>query len=1633
MTPQRAGVGTTKMSVDATDRRIAIKDLLIAAQKFDSFRIGTQIEAAAEAFITQIAEDATEDDVQGLTPEDLATLADGFWRWTSQKRADAQEIRLIEGKGAGGRALGRDILEICGPDMPFLVDSVMGEIGAQGVEVRAMFHPIVQISRDGDGLRGHGGVSLAESFIQIHMPPVAPSKRDAILMGVRETLADVRLSVSDFQAMRGRMNNAIKELSVAKTKASADEIGETISFLKWLSQDHFIFFGVRSYDYPRDNSGALASDEPDIREDLNLGILRDPLRMVLRRLNEPSVLTDKVKAYIEESAPIIVAKSNLRSRVHRRAVMDYIGVKRYGDNGEVLGEERFVGLFTAEAYDQMVRDVPLLRGKIDRVIGRADMVAGSHNDKRFRNIVENYPRDELFQIEEDDLLRIALGVQHLMDRPRAKVFVRRDRFDRFLSILVFVPRDRYNSTVRARIGVLLAEAYSGRLSAFYPMFGDAPLARVHYIIGVTPNRHDDPNIEVLEAQIGAITRTWEDGVEALGENKSLQLSRYLTGFPAGYRESFEASEALIDICELEQVSDGNVRVRAYRNTDDDQTLLRAKIYKTGEVTALSAAVPIFESMGLYVESETPYPITREQDGGHATVWVQDVRMRTANRQPLDFSVVESSFEDAFSAIWAGQAENDGFNKLILKLGVSWRDAALIRALARWRGQTGMDPSEAVQQQAVADFPDITRAILDLFKIRFDPAYGPKKAREVAAKDINATIAMLLDTVPSLDADRVLRRLVGLVNVMVRTNFYQPDTDGKPKPYMSFKIATREIAEVPAPKPYREIWVWSPQVEGAHLRFGPVARGGLRWSDRRDDFRTEVLGLVKAQQVKNAVIVPVGSKGAFFPKQLPRDGSREEVQAAAIEAYKTFLRGLLDLTDNIAGDGAITVPKRVVCWDGDDPYLVVAADKGTATFSDIANAISADYGHWLGDAFASGGSVGYDHKKMGITAKGAWEAVKRHFREMGRDTQTQAFTVIGVGDMSGDVFGNGMLLSKKIKLIAAFDHRDIFIDPDPDMDKSYKERMRMFALPRSSWADYDTKLISAGGGVFSRASKAIPLSAELKALTGLEGSEAAPTDIMHALLKSPCDLMWFGGIGTYVKAASETHGDAGDKANDLIRVNGDELCCKVIGEGANLGLTQRGRIAAAQNGVRLNTDAIDNSAGVDSSDHEVNIKILLNGLVRSGEMTGAGRDALLASMTDDVAAHVLRHNYAQTMAISVQEANAPADLDGHERFIEQLEKSGRLDRKVEYLPSAEGFRARRSAGTGLTRPELAVLTAYSKLTLFDELIASSAPDDAWFEDVLVQYFPQGCRPFSVDMGKHRLRREIIATVLSNKIVDLGGALFVDRVRESGLVEIGAVARGFAAARAIFGLDEAITEVSALDLKVPAAVQTELMGEINNLLRRQCFWLARRSHVGDSGVDITGLVSDYGAGVSGLAAMIYDVVTPTQRAALEGQVDRLRSLGTPAALAKFVVALSPLAAATDIVDIATQKGFGIEGVARLYNAIGAGLGLDDVRSAAAQARSPDHWDRVATRRLIEDYMSEQATLTSCACNYAKAQSVNGHDSKWAKAVFDGWSALNKSALERTRLAINELKASPGGWSFAKLSIANAQLKELAQNAI
>jgi glutamate dehydrogenase len=1009
------------------------------------------------------------------------------------------------------------------------------------------------------------------------------------------------------------------------------------------------------------------------------------------------------------------------------------------------------------------------------------------------------------------------------------------------------------------------------------------------------------------------------------------------------------------------------------------------------------------------------------------VWVHEFVLQDEQGEHLTFADIKLAFEAAFVAIWTGRAESDGFNRLVLELGIGWREAALIRALARYRQQSGLDPSQVVQEQALADHPGVARLVLDLFQTKFDPAVvADLPARKEQAKAVEAKIGEALQAVESLDADRVLRRIAALVGAIQRTNFYQPAADGQPKPYISFKIASRDLEDLPAPKPYREIFISAPHVEGVHLRFGPVARGGLRWSDRRDDFRTEVLGLVKAQQVKNAVIVPVGSKGGFYPKQLPRGGDRDAIQAEAIRAYKTFLSGLLDITDNIDADNKVVPPPSVVVHDGEDPYLVVAADKGTATFSDIANGVAEDYGFWLGDAFASGGSVGYDHKVMGITARGAWEAVKRHFRELGKDIQSEPFTVVGVGDMSGDVFGNGMLLSKQTKLLAAFDHRHIFLDPNPDVASSWEERDRMFKLPRSSWDDYDKSKISKGGGVFPRTLKSIPLSAEVRALFEIKAEAVSPAELMTAILKSKSELLYLGGIGTYVKAKGESNADAGDKANDAVRVNGSDLRVKVVGEGANLGLTQAGRIEFAQAGGHINTDAIDNSAGVDSSDHEVNIKILTGLLERSQQLSRAARNTLLPTMTNDVASHVLADNYDQTLALTLMESDAVSEVDSHARFMAELENRGRLDRKVEGLPGNTVLLERGAAGKGLTRPELAVLLAYGKLDLFDDIVASDAPDDPWFEATLRGYFPPAMGRYADQMQKHRLKREIIATVVGNQMVNMCGPTFATRLKAAAGCDADALVTGFTAAREILGIDALWDQVSALDGKASAAGQTALYKALAYALRSQTFWLARRAFRDKASVKT--LVDNYGPSVAELRGLTPAVLSSYEQKTVAKRVKAYVADGAPDALAQAVAALQPLTTAADLVDLANASSWTVKDVARLYHQTGAAFGFDRLRGAAGSFIGGDAFERLAVRRLIEDLLTEQTAITQAVLKFS-ANAQAGEDEVSAKAAVTSWAALRMDRVRSAKRTVEDIENAGGGWTFAKLTIANAALRELA----
>jgi len=1580
---------------------------------------------AARTFVLQAQEDWAADELPDMTQADIAQALADFWRFGERHDNDTEPAIRIRRAPHTAAKPACDLLEIAQPDCPFLVDSVMAAIAEGGFAVRAMFHPVVP------------GKTGPRSMIQVYLEPVGEDRAPALLATVSHAVADVRLAVDDYEPMRALLHRTIAELAEAPAPVADDARAEFLAFLNWLDADRFIFLGAREYEYPRTPDGGYAAEEPDFHASHGpggLGVLRDPERVVLRRNNDPAVLSAHVRRLLEVGDPVIVAKSNLKSRVHRRVYADYIGIRRYGDDGKPAGEVRLVGLFTADAYEVPVREVPLIRRKVAQVLARAGHVPGSHNDKRLRHILETWPRDELFQTGAAMLMAMARGVQHLFDRPRVRLFARRDPFDRFFSVLLYVPRDRYDTDMRIRAGVILAEAYGGHIAAHYPSFSDAPLARVHYIIGVHTGHHNDPDLTALEARIAEATRTWQDRFFALVRGATppgqvaAKLARTSDAFPAGYRDKYDAAEALIDTDAITAMpAEQPVCVRAFRHANDSNTIFRFKLYRPGEAAPLADVLPILENMGLKALIEDGFPVSlAADDGTRTTVWVHEFVLHDDHGAQLIFADVRRPFETAFVAVWRGRAENDSFNRLVLELGCSWREAALVRALARYRQQTGLDPSQAVQARALSEHPEVARLILELFATKFDPASAVTDAqRALAAAELQARIIAALQKVESLDADRVLRRLAALVGATTRTNFYQSGPDGAPKPHISFKIASRELADLPLPKPFREIFVSAPHVEGVHLRFGPVARGGLRWSDRRDDFRTEVLGLVKAQQVKNAVIVPVGSKGGFYPKNLPRGGDGSAIRTEAIRAYKTFLAGLLDLTDNIDADNKIVPPAATVVLDDHDPYLVVAADKGTATFSDIANAVAESYGFWLGDAFASGGSVGYDHKAMGITARGAWEAIKRHFRELGKDIQTEPFTVVGVGDMSGDVFGNGMLLSKQILLKAAFDHRHIFLDPNPDAAVSWQERKRLFDLPRSSWVDYDRSKISEGGGVYSRAAKTILLSPQTRAMLDLQAETVTPDELMNAILKARAELLYFGGIGCYVKARGETNADAGDKANDTIRVNGADLRAQVIGEGANLGLTQAGRIEFAQGGGRLNTDAIDNSAGVDCSDHEVNIKILTGLLERGGQLTRPERNTLLASMTDNVARLVLRHNEGQTLALTLQESDAPGELSSHTRFMIDLEQKGRLDRKVEGLPDAAALAAREKAGRGLTRPELAVLLAYGKLDLSEEIVASDAPDDPFFRATLCRYFPQALAGYAPQMENHRLRREIVATVLANDMINMCGPTFPARLRESAACDTTALAKSFTAARVILGIDAMWADIDALNGQIKACGQTALYKALAYAVRSQTFWLARLTFRSRNSVQH--LIDEHAPAVTALKALMPGLLSPFEQAETSRWARQYETDGAPPGLARAVSLLQPLTTVADLVELARATRWRTENVARLYHQIGAAFAFDRLRHAAGSLIGGDTFERLAVRRLIEDMLTEQTEVTRAVMHFAATEQA-GDDDAAAQAAIASWSALRHDRVRTANNTIAMIESAPGGWSFAKLTIANAALREL-----
>ncbi|MFE3386434.1 NAD-glutamate dehydrogenase [Streptomyces anulatus] len=1595
------------------------------------------------------------EDLSGRDPVDVFGAAASHYRLAENRPQGTANVRVhtptVE---ENGWTCSHSVVEVVTDDMPFLVDSVTNELSRQGRGIHVVIHPQVTVRRDvtgklievlsggpglpksANGRKGGKGVkaelphdALVESWIHVEIDRETDrADLQQITADLLRVLSDVRETVEDWGKMRDAALRIADDLPGEPLDDLADEeVEEARELLRWLAADHFTFLGYREYELK--DSDALAAVPGT-----GLGILRSDPHHSEDEAHPVSPSFDRLpadaRAKAREHKLLVLTKANSRATVHRPSYLDYVGVKKFDAKGNVVGERRFLGLFSSAAYTESVRRVPVIRRKVAEVVEGAGFSYNSHDGRDLLQILETYPRDELFQTPVDQLRSIVTSVLYLQERRRLRLYLRQDEYGRYYSAIVYLPRDRYTTGVRLRLIDILKEELGGNSVDFTAWNTESILSRLHFVIRVPAGTElphlTDADADRIEARLVEAARSWADGFQEaltaeLGEERGAELQRqYGHSFPEGYKADHSPRAAVADLVHLETLKQGekDFALSLYEPVGAGPGERRFKIYRTGEQVSLSAVLPALQQLGVEVVDERPYEL-RCADRTHAWIYDFGLRMPLANGNGGYLADdARARFQEAFAAVWRGEAENDGFNALILGAGLNWRQAMVLRAYAKYLRQAGSTFSQDYMESTLRNNVHTTRLLVSLFEARMSP--GRQSAGTELTDGLLEELDGALDQVASLDEDRILRSFLTVIKATLRTNFFQHTEDGTPHSYVSMKFDPQAIPDLPAPRPAYEIWVYSPRVEGVHLRFGKVARGGLRWSDRREDFRTEILGLVKAQMVKNTVIVPVGAKGGFVAKQLPDPSvDRDAWLAEGIAAYRTFISALLDITDNMVA-GEVVPPADVVRHDEDDTYLVVAADKGTASFSDIANEVAVAYGFWLGDAFASGGSAGYDHKGMGITARGAWESVKRHFRELGHDTQTEDFTVVGVGDMSGDVFGNGMLLSEHIRLVAAFDHRHIFIDPNPDAATSYAERRRLFDLPRSSWADYETGLLSAGGGIHPRSAKSIPLNSHVREALGIDPSvsKMTPADLMQTILKAPVDLVWNGGIGTYIKAVSESNADVGDKANDAIRVNGEDLRAKVVGEGGNLGATQLGRIEFARSGGRINTDAIDNSAGVDTSDHEVNIKILLNGLVRDGDMTVKQRNKLLADMTDEVGALVLRNNYAQNVALSNASAQAPSLLHAQQRFMRRLERDGALDRALEFLPADRHIRELLSNGKGLSQPELAVLIAYTKITAADELISTVLPDDPHLQKLVHAYFPSELRErFPEAVDGHALRREIITTVLVNDTVNTAGSTFLHRLREETGASIEEIVRAQFTAREIFGLSRVWDAVEALDNKVAADVQTRIRLHSRRLVERGARWLLGNR---PQPVAIAETIEGFRDGV----ARVWDELPKMLKGAdldwYHSILDELTAAGVPDELAVRVAGFSSAFPALDIVAIADRTGQDPLEVAEVYYDLADRLRITQLMDRIIELPRADRWQSMARASIREDLYAAHAALTSDVLSV-------GNGSSTPEERFLAWESKNAAILARSRSTLEEIQGSDA-FDLANLSVAMRTMRTL-----
>ncbi|WP_295941046.1 NAD-glutamate dehydrogenase domain-containing protein [uncultured Xanthomonas sp.] len=1654
-TPPRlaATVPATAKVIDAAPAASAFSLASVFAALRKRYPAARQEEA--QTFAEEFYKRMEEDEFPHHSAQEWAALAASMLEFARKRKPGTVNVRVFNPNlKDDGWESSHTVLQIVNDDMPFLVDSVSMALAELGIGVHVLGHPVLRMQRDKSGTLENVGEGKAESLMALEIDRQPPEDMAQVEAAIRRILGEVRNIVRDWGGMREKMLALADDLTTRRLPVDDKGRREAQEFLRWAAADHFTFFGYREYRVEKQGGEDVLAP----LEDSGLGLLRgqdkSPARPV-RTLAAHGLSESGTKE------ALILTKTNARSRVHRSGYMDYIGVLEFDAKGRIVAEQRFLGLFTSSAYNRRPWEIPLVRERFDYVMRKSELTPSSHSGKALRHILETLPREELFQSNEEELYRTAMGILGLQERVRSRLFLRRDKYGRFISALVYIPRERFNTDVRLRIEALLKDALHGEYIDSNVVLGESPLAQLHMIVRPKPGEALEFDTTELESRLAHLLRNWHDDLrEALvascGERDGLRLAAgYGRALPAGYIEESTAQIAARDVERLAALrgpEDLHLSLQALRRDGADS--LRLKLYRQHDDLPLSDVLPMMENLGLRVISERPYRLV--VDG--TALSIQDFEVEPLAGS-IDVATADAPLCEAFVRIWRGDAENDGFNRLIVGASLSWRQVAVLRGYCKYLLQTGVPFSQAYVEETCNRYPLLARLLVELFEARFDPATGNESKAQIAegqaaltaqlhllAKDdaaalkalqpvidarsgsrdaqleaVSAALLKLFDQVASLDEDRILRSFKGVIEATLRTSHYQRTADGGLGHCISFKLDSAKVPDLPKPRPYREIFVYGPRVEGVHLRFGAVARGGLRWSDRREDFRTEVLGLVKAQMVKNTVIVPVGAKGGFFCKRPPVGGDRDAVLAEGIACYKLFIQGLLDITDNIVG-GKIVPPPQVVRHDQDDPYLVVAADKGTATFSDIANGLALDHGFWLGDAFASGGSVGYDHKGMGITARGAWESVKRHFRALGRDCQSEDFTCVGIGDMSGDVFGNGMLLSRHIRLLAAFDHRHIFLDPNPDAAASFAERERLFKLPRSSWADYDAKLISAGGGIYPRTLKSIEISAPVREALGLEPGvkQLSPNDLMNAILKAPVDLFWNGGIGTYVKAASETHGDVGDRANNGLRVNGGELRCKVVGEGGNLGLTQLGRIEAAQVGVLLNTDFIDNSAGVDTSDHEVNIKILLNDVVQAKKLTLDARNKLLASMTDEVAELVLWDNIRQNQALSLMERMSVTRLGSKQHFIRTLEAQGLLDRQIEYLPSDAEISARKARGQGLTRPELAVLLSYSKLVAFQQLLESDIPEDPYLSKELQRYFPQPLQKKYADaMERHRLKREIIATAVTNTTINRMGATFLMRMQEDTGRSIAEVAKAYTISRETLDARALWTQIDALDGKVPESVQIDALEVIWTLQRAFVRWLLFRPGPMPG---ITAAVERYYEPFNDIR-VASGVLPDSQRPRYEALVQEWQDKGLPPALAQQLSELRFLEPAFDIIEMARTRKLKPVEVSKVHFRLGEALQLPWLFEQIDALEVNGRWHAVARGVLRDELAKHHSALAG------QALSLPGGT---AEAKVQHWLQRDDSSLRFTLSMLQELAAQKT-LDYPTVSVAVQRLGQLAAHGV